>query len=365
MEFEEINYQQLARFMAGNCTPEEVEEINSWANADAKNKEKLKQFEQIWNISGENKNTTVLHDFFDANEQWGQLQDRIIIGEGSNKSQDQLNNKTYRSGRNFSNMHSLGHMIARVAAIFLLAGLVGAFFYNNWYTPVRQAQKPALREVSTANAQRVNLTLGDGTRVMLNAGSEMKFPNQFKRDIREVYLEGEAFFDVKSNPQRPFVIHSAGTKIQVLGTSFVVRSYDEENEVRVVVKEGRVSFGPEGGKSNSGALLTANELGRYHFDKREIETAKVHDIQLYFSWRKGYLKFDEKPMKDVAKALQRRYGIKVNFKDPNIKKKKLTAFLKSRSIKNVLNVIAMSLDLDYKLEQDEVTFLKNANTSLE
>ncbi len=354
MENEEFNYQILARYMDGDCTEQERREIEQWASANPENSEKLEEFQRIWDISEQKQN--MLDQFFDTDEQWDELQQRLKK-EGEIPAQQ---SSSVGSRRRSASIHSMTHKIVRVAAIFLIAGLLAVFAYQNWYQPEPEQKEPALREVSTANAQRVNLTLADGSSVMLNAGSTMKFPNQFSDDVREVFLKGEAYFNVERNAQKPFLIHSRGAVIRVLGTSFTVRSYPENEQVRVVVQEGKVSFEAankdQSADSITRTMLTANEMGRYLIGSNEIETSEVDDMQLYLSWRKGYLKFREEPMQNVAAELERRYGVEVKFDDASISQRSLTAFLKSRSIKNVLDVISMSLDIEYQLKENTVGF---------
>lgn len=351
MKIDKFDYQLLARYLVGDCTIREREEIEDWASAHPENREKLQQFKRVWEISEQSRN--VMRGLFNAEEQWDELQARLEKeGDGHQVKKDSSYDSKFRS----ASIHSTTHKILRVAAIFLIAGLVGFLSYQNWYQPEPKAEKPVLKEVRTANAQRANLTLGDGTKVMLNAGSVVKFPDKFEEDIREVFLEGEAYFDVLSNPEKPFVVHSRGSSVRVLGTSFSVRSYSEDKQVRVVVKEGRVLFEAADTPSTRKTYLTANELGRYQLTNNSIETVKVGDMELYLSWREGYLKFREEPMQSVANALERRYGIEVTFKDSEIKQKTLTAFLKSRSIRNVLDVIAMSLNVEYQMSEDKVSF---------
>ncbi len=351
MEYEELDYKLIARYLAGECTLREQEHIEDWANKCPENKKKLNELRQVYNASQQKR--CGVSDLFNPESQWKELQARLR-DEGDLRSK--INNADHGSEFRSSTLHSATQKIMRVAAIFLVAGLVGVFAYQNWYQPEPKAEEPVLREVSTANAQRANLTLGDGTKVMLNAGSNVKFPDRFEEDVREVYLEGEAFFDVVRNSEKPFVVHSRGSVIRVLGTSFSVRSYNGEDQVRVVVREGKISFEGESSTSDSKTYLQARELGRYYLNEKKIETAQVADMELFMSWKEGYLKFRKEPMQNVAKELERRYGIDVKFKDSEIKEKSLTAFLKSRSIQNVLEVVAMSLDVEYQLQDDQVSF---------
>ena len=126
--------------------------------------------------------------------------------------------------------------------------------------------------------------------------------------------------------------------------------------VQVVVEEGRVSFEAARSQSPERTILEPSELGRYSLQSKKIETRRVDDMQLYLGWKEGYLKFREAPMHKVAAELERRYGITVRFRSPAVREMTLTALLKSRSIRNVLDVIAISLDIGYELDRNNVIF---------
>lgn len=350
MNSEELNYQLLASYMAGECTSEEEKIIAEWAQ-DSQNRKKLEKFKRIWNAAEHKKKGA---GEVNLSREWNRLQGRISTRDGKVATKMNRKGKSFRS----SSIHSFGHFAMRIAAIFLVTGLIGVFVYQNWEEPKpEQAKETVLRTISTDNAQRANFTLGDGSSVHLNAGSTVEVPDKFESDRREVYLEGEAYFDVESNPDKPFVIHSRESTIEVLGTSFSIRSYDEDGHVRVVVEEGTVSLKAKDENQNEEATLSANELGLYNLENSSIEKSEIKDMQLYMSWRDGYLKFQDEPMKNVAKDFERRYGVEVLFDDPDLQELSLTAYLKSRSLKNVLDVIAKSLDITYELNDDEVTFM--------
>lgn len=353
MNNEQLNYQLIARYLADKCSKEEEQIIKEWARK-ANNKEKLEQFKRIWDAA-ENK---AQNDGISVHtrDEWNRLQERFA-SEGTETSATKVRsvNDTFRS----TSLHSMTQRVVRVAAIFLLAGLISVVAYQNWYQPEPAGPaKPVLREISTEKAQRANLTLSDGTHVLLNAGSTVKVPSRFDTELREVYMQGEAYFEVVSNPEKPFVIYSRNSRIEVLGTSFSVRSYDEDGQVRVVVKEGQVSLTSADANNSEEATLAANEVGWYQLDTNTISTAEVEDMQLYMSWRDGYLKFKNEPMENVAKDFERRYGVEVSFDDPEIKQLSLTAYLKSRSLQNVLDVIATSLDIRYELNDNKIIFMK-------
>lgn len=346
MEENKIDYQLLARYLAGECSPEDQEKIHDWKEKSYRNTEKLNELQRIWAVA--ESPHTEMADEFDVKKEWDRLHRRMQEEEGDPNRKKKVNSSGY-------SIHSTAQQMIRVAAILLVVALAGFWGYQNWEPEERSTEESTLRELSTAKGQRANLTLGDGSKVLLNAESTISLPKHFDEDLREVSLEGEAYFQIAENAERPFVIHSRGSVIRVLGTSFSVRSYPEDTEVQVFVEEGKVAMDPN--SESKQAVITADQLGRLHTESGNIETENVKDRELYLSWKDGYLKFKEKTMGQVALELERRYDIEVIFEDPSIKEKTLTAFLKSRSVENVMEVIAMSLDINYQLEEDTLTFL--------
>ncbi len=354
MNEDKIEHSLIARYMTGESTSQEEEYIREWARKNRKNKQLLEEFERIWNASEGDPDS--FYREADAIENWKKLKRRLGDDEQTKPFDNNIGSENFRPL--VSSLHTTTARVSRVAAVFLVAGLIGLFLYLNLSVPQPETKTPVLREISTSNAQRVNMTLGDGTEVMLNADSKLTLPDQFEADIREVFLQGEAYFEVDSDPDRPFIIHSSGSLVRVLGTSFSVRSYTGDDHVQVVVEEGRVSFEIDNEQDFGKATLTANQMGRFNFEKNIIETSQVDDMQLYLSWKEGYLKFKNTQMSKVAVELERRYGVEITFRDPGIEEMMVTAFFKSRSIRNVLDVIAKSLEIDYRLEENNVVFEK-------
>ncbi|MCW9708550.1 FecR family protein [Fodinibius salsisoli] len=355
MELNEPDYSLLARYLAEKCTVEERQIVERWIVEAPDNVRKLKEFKRIWELSGAERNSE--REGRIPEQEWEQLKLQMNSEERKGARLTNISSTSLYEHKRFS-IHSAFQKTIRVAAILLVAGFCGIFAYSHWSESTTESvsREPILKEINTSVAQRANLTLGDGTEVILNADSKMEFPENFAPDIREVYLQGEAHFNVKSNPDRPFVIHSAGTVTRVLGTSFAIRSYPEEAQVQVVVEEGRVSFRSTEKPSSSASILNENELGRYLLSDGRVVTDSVDDMELYLGWKKGILKFKEAPLSKVAREIERRYGVQVTFEEEETAAMSLTAFLKSRSIRNVLDVIATSLNINYRFENNDVTF---------
>lgn len=336
----------MARYLAKRCTKEEANEVNKWLAEDINNPKLMKQFEKIWKISPEFDNDG---EGFDVELDWAVLQSRIDEENKIARKFSLHRHNGFESSRWF--------VFARVAAIFVVAMLIGLYANQLFFTNSAE-MVPILKEISMEKGQRGTVTLSDGTKVSLNSESKITLPSVFQSDIREVYLEGEAYFNVAKNPNKPFLIHTRNTTVEVLGTSFSIRSFPEDDVVTTAVEEGVVSFRGSTESEDNGVILTAGKLGTYNIANQSIKSEEIENPDLYLGWKNGYLFFQDASMLKVKLALERKYDIQVKFEDTEIEKLQLTAEFKSRMLKNVLETISMSLDLRYKIDQDVVYFSK-------
>jgi len=339
----------LARYLAGECDEAEIKEIEQWLESDLENQKLMEEFEKIWETSSQQ--NRYFNDIFSPEQDWEDLRERIKHENRKKNAQISPINYADNSDRaQFS-------QFARIAAIIVIATLIGILAYQDLYTHPKIAD-PVLREISIERGHRGNVTLSDGTKVQLNGDSKIVLPKVFEADKREITLKGEAFFEVTHNPDRPFIIHAGEAIIRVVGTKLDVRSYPEDDGVRVVVKKGHVELKSRKDFVKDEADLTAGEMGELFWKDNKIEKKTIDDLDVFLSWTKGYLKFKDTPMDEVAKQLERKYDIQVEFKDPDLKKLRLTAELKSRIFEHNMEVISTSLNMGYKIKQQVVTFYK-------
>jgi len=158
--------------------------------------------------------------------------------------------------------------------------------------------------------------LPDGTKVFLNAGSRLVYPENFTGKTREVFLVGEAFFDVKHDKSHPFIVQIDDLRIKVLGTRFNVSAYQTDNVVETVLAEGKVSME----QNNAGLFDKATELMPNQlasFDRTTKETdVKTVDTDNYILWTEGLLKFESTDLSRITKRLERYYNIRFHFSEP-------------------------------------------------
>jgi len=171
--------------------------------------------------------------------------------------------------------------------------------------PVK-AEKQAMAQVIIPYGKRSEITLADGTRIWLNAGSQLSYPVKFKGNTREVYLAGEAFFEVESDPAKPFHVITGDMKIQVTGTKFNVTSYSSDQTTQAVLLSGKI----DAARNKRFARPVELEPGeRIVYNRLEDNMEKdLVDVELYASWVNGYLRFDNEPVENIFKKLERYYN---------------------------------------------------------
>ena len=181
----------------------------------------------------------------------------------------------------------------------------------------------------------------------MNAETELRFPVNFTGERREVYLKGEAYFQVKRDEKHAFMVHTSMGVVEVLGTSFNVRDYEGEQEVVTTLESGKVMYVSEGSKEQ--VIL---EPGYQTLEKRssQVEVRKVDPIQ-YIGWREGKYVFEDMALEDIMQTLCRWYDIDVVYADPTVKKFHFTGDLERyESINVFLNFIETGGDVKFRTE---------------
>lgn len=160
------------------------------------------------------------------------------------------------------------------------------------------------------------ITLSDGSQVWLNAGSRLIYPSRFVDKAREVFLTGEAFFDVAKSEKWPFVVKTVDVKVQVHGTRFNVSAYPEDYSVQTVLEEGSIEIKKADARLfEKGVKLTPGQLGYFNKKTQETQISQV-DPDYYTLWTEGLFQFSSTDFSRIVKKLERYYNIKFEFDDP-------------------------------------------------
>lgn len=242
------------------------------------------------------------------------------------------------------------------AAVGLVLLLVGSSFwgYQRW----------AYVRYATGYGETQTLKLPDGSEVTLNSNSLIQFASDWERaEVREVWLEGEAFFEVRqillsedSNVRMPFIVHSQNMDVEVLGTAFNVKDRQEYSEV--VLNSGKVNVTPQLEKQTAPIAMNPGDRLAYSISQREWKIQQV-DPEIPTAWRNQELIFDEMPLIEIARLLEDVYGYEISFATIEIESYAFTGNIRSDEIEMLLPMLERSFGLRVQQEGQQVTFSKN------
>jgi ferric-dicitrate binding protein FerR (iron transport regulator) len=248
--------------------------------------------------------------------------------------------------------------LAALAAAAVVLAVVGARLV--W-------RAPEWRESSTEAAHRAVVRLRDGTQVTLAPGSRLRYLADFGKSHRDVYLDGEAYFQVAPDARVPFRVRTARSMTQDVGTAFVVTDYSDQGATEVVVAEGRVALWRADTAETiqphtpPALMLTARDLGRLEPSGTTTLRRGV-DIERQLAWTRGVLAFDGTPLRDAVRTLERWYNVEIHLEsDSALAERRLTATFTSEPIDLVLKRIALTLDLRIAHVDESVLLLRKGS----
>ncbi len=236
-----------------------------------------------------------------------------------------------------------------VAATVVVA--VGLFWiFQQQDRPVKQGAVASLTKKATDRSELKFIMLEDSTKVWLNAASSLEYPDHFETGKREVYLTGEAFFDVKHAEDIPFIIHTGDVATTVLGTSFNIKAYPGQKAITVAVSNGKVKVTR---KDDLVAVLTKGQQVKIEESKPKAEE-KTIAVAKVAAWQQGDLVFDDESLGDIVADIQRIYNITIHLSD-RIDKEALfsTTFRKEIGIEQALQVLCRLTDTEFSKKEGE------------
>ena len=267
----------------------------------------------------------------------------------THKALEQVNSKIEKQKAN-SILRTMIIRAIKIAAVLIFAIIIGSTAY---FMGQKQLKKINSSEVVVDNLGLSQIELSDGTKVTLNRDTKINYPDKFGDDIREVSIEGEAFFEVTPNPNKPFIIHAGEATIKVLGTSFSVNAYPENDKVEVIVETGKVKFSKlqTSLKTAHEVILDPGEKGTYLNKSKELTKSTNNDPN-FLAWKTHKLIFSETSLNEVIKQLNKVYRVQIETADPNLDSLLLNAHFEKESLDFILEVISTThgLKIDKKGE---------------
>lgn len=255
-------------------------------------------------------------------------------------------------------------MFLRVAASFavIIFLATGAFFVVNVLK--QRSNSIAWNEKKTVMGEKSIVTLLDGTRITLNADSKLRYPVRFGEQSREVSLEGEAYFEVTRDTNKPFVVHTGNVSAIDLDTKFNVRAFPADETIIVSLEEGKVKVSAiKSGAQKEDMILAPTQQLIYDKEK-EISKIESFDPQKTSGWKDNILVFDNEPLSKVLTPLERYFGVKFEIADQSFANCIIKANFKNESFWTVTEVLTKATGLKYKTitennEIKKIVFYKN------
>lgn len=216
-------------------------------------------------------------------------------------------------------------------------------------------QAVARNTIITPRGGEYQVTLSDGTKISLNADSKLIFPVEFPQDIRKVQLIGEAYFEVARNEKAPFVVETQAGKIRVLGTTFNVSAYSNDDIIQTTLVTGSVSFTDP--KSSSEQIIRPGEQITYNRNDQSIQVQKVN-TDIYCSWRNGLFILEAQRLEDIMKRISRWYDVEVFYQSQEAKDLVFTGDLeKYEKCDVILGIIELSTKVQFSIKGRTITVM--------
>lgn len=317
----------LLRYLQKECSDVELQQINDWLDESAENVSYL----------------FTLEEMFDSGKMIHHSEKRNL-----DKAEVRLKKSIELSGKR-SVFQLRARAILRYAALFLLLLSVGGLTYKLIHNKIGYQVQDELIFASSTSVKEV--LLPDGTKVWLNKESSIKYPKSFKSDLREVFLNGEAYFEVSKDEKKPFIVQTEAIQVKVLGTVFNLRCQPGDLVAEATLIEGSVQV-----KVKDGEGLITLSPGQKTFLDRSTGILQVKQVnaKLDAVWRNDMIPFEHASLTEIAKTLEQFYQIKIIL-DPNIDSYTYSGVVHRReTIDSVLNSLKNSIPISYVIDKEKV-----------
>jgi transmembrane sensor len=324
-----IDYNKFKQLLEVEERDNDWQELAGWFSESTNEKDLLDKSRSYWE---EVPDDTTDPDYNEA-VVLGKIYRHIVVEKSVKKS------KT-------SGIKSLINILSKIAAVLFIPFIVFYFFKTGNFRS--EYNNTLYTEIYSPLGSRIMFSLPDGSKGWLNSGSHLKYPEGLAGKTRDIYLTGEAFFDVKTNPKKPFVVKSKSLNISAKGTSFNVTAWDDNPEINVILVEGKLDVYQdiEDGKGFQ-TTLSPGEMLNWKTDGTENSVVKA-DVNKYTSWTKGKLVFRDDPLIDVVKRINRWYNVNLVIKDNILESYKYVATFHDETLDEILKMLTISSPITFK-----------------
>lgn len=350
----------MAKSMGKTATTEELAELNTFLEQFPESK-KMHQVTAALKGSAKQPDTVKQKDISTKLEElWYKI-------KSSDENPDTFNNT--------NKVKSLFNWQWAAAAVLVL-GIAGGLFYTWKFRQAGQAARLVMHEVRVPYGTTRKLVMPDGTKVMLNAGSVLTYPETFAKNTRDVTLNGEGFFEVIHNAKRPFLVHTNKLTVKVLGTVFNVKAYNNDKNIETTLLKGKVQVELENNPEKNivllpnEKLLVANNQPQTHsqvagvLKEAKIEyqvitlpAVKADEIK-ETAWLDNRILFTNELFEDVAKQIERKYNVQIVFENRALETEQISGLLDKESLQDALRIIEITTPFNYHMDGKTVYLSK-------
>lgn len=332
----------LARYLSNECTADEIKQVKTWIEEHPDNRKYVELMKVAWetrDISGKTADVSALWKTVAQHAGITRPVQQQSIPHGTSVSAGKMDIPATQYADNYRWVK----YVAILACIVILPYLVTMAV--RYFTPSSN-----VNDFYVDNGKSATLTLLDGTKIMLDSGSRLKYPDEFEGNTRDVYLEGEGFFEVKKDLARPFIIHAGKARVQVLGTKFNVRAWKQDSSVTVMVSEGKVSLRRDDVSDSVNTVVIQQGQFSMLMDDGTLSQPKMADANKYLAWTQNEIYFKDAPLQDVFSQLERWYDVTFEVNDADIINERVNMHVQKKSIDDILELLFMLTQLHVKRE---------------
>ena len=338
-----VDYQVIKRYLDGHEKEGDKELLVGWFSVLAAEKDLKAKYKHFWSklpLKEENRD-------YDSNKVLGRIYHEIKLEESN-----QLPAK--------SGIIRIVNVVSKIAAVLFIP--LAVFVYVSRNNILHTTDQTAFSEIYSPLGTRTKFYLPDGSGGWLNGGSSLKFPASFRGKSREVILEGEAYFDIQSNPRKPFVVTGTNISVIAYGTSFNVMVYPEDRQNEVTLAHGSIIV--KGRRNGTISYSEKIKPGQMIISDKYSESNMIVpvDVIQVISWKDGQLSFRGEPFKEIVKKINRWYNVSMIIKDEVLESYSYLATFEDETLDEVLKLLTLSSPIVYKdkgrIRQQDGTYEK-------
>ena len=357
-----MNKELFTRFINNECTTEDIDRVVKWLQNGAGTIDGKAIIRQIWNDFPQ---TNIPHSI-DYERILDSVHHDISLSRSDKIkliSQVEMSQKKVK--------WSFFSILSKIAAVLFLPLLLYFMFtYIITDKPVLSETikpVPVNIEVKSPMGSKTYLELPDGSKVWLNYGSCLKFPQKFTGQTRTVELQGECYFEIAHNEQKPFIVKTGELEVLVKGTEFNLMAYPEDAVIKTTLKSGKVILQRKICDGNIQQIfeMEPNQHATYLKKEKELKYS-VENPDKYISWKDGVLIFQNDPINDIVKKLSRWYNVDIQLKDKELSKYTYTATFVDETLPQILDLLAIATPIKYtissRIKQEDGSFSKRKVT---